>query len=366
MKILIIGPFPDPVFGVSLSNLVLTKGLLKKGHKIKTIDTATTATIDSVQGAWSIRKLKFLKNYLKLYKVLNADVVYCTIGQTFFGILKYAPFVFFAKFLNKQLIVHVKGGYLKTSYEMMSPLKQKISKRILQYFDKGIVLSKSLKPLLQKFLADEKIFIRHNFIQNSLILPAEKVQKLKEFKQLRLVFMSNLIAEKGIEELLAALEFLNSKNIAFEAKIAGNVPSDQGQLCDKMASIKNTHYLGVVRGVKKAKLLSWANVFCLPTYYAMEGQPISILEAMGFGNLIITTKHAGIPDVCSEKNSVFVEVKSAKSLSDRLLTLSKSLDRLEKSSPIILEEARGKYSEDAFVDGIINIINTKITQQKSV
>ena len=95
---------------------------------------------------------------------------------------------------------------------MMSPLKQRISKRILQYFDKGIVLSRSLKPLLQKFLADEKIFIRHNFIQNSLILPAEKVHKLKEFKQLRLVFMSNLIAEKGIEELLVALEFLNSKN----------------------------------------------------------------------------------------------------------------------------------------------------------
>ena len=41
----------------------------------------------------------------------------------------------------------------------------------------------------------------------------------------------------------------------------------------------------------------------------MEGQPISILEAMGFGNVIITTKHAGIPDICSDKNAVFVEKK---------------------------------------------------------
>ena len=362
MRILILGPFPEPVFGVSLSNLVLTRGLLKKGYNITTIDTATTATISSIQGAWSFRKLTFLKNYLKLYKILRADVVYCTIGQTFFGIFKYWPFVFLAKTLNKQLIVHVKGGYLKTSYEMMSPIKQRISKKILQSFDKGIVLSKSLKPLLQTFLSDEKIFIRHNFIQDSLILPVEKVRKLKKFKQLRLIFMSNLMPEKGIEELLEALVFLNSKNIAFEARIAGNIPKDQAQLYDKMARIKNTYYIGVVSGAEKAKLLSWANVFCLPTYYAMEGQPISILEAMGFGNLIVTTRYAGIPDVCSEKNTVFVEIKSQKSLNDKLLGLSKSLSRLEKSSPIILKEARAKFSEKAFVDGITNIISTKSSQ----
>jgi hypothetical protein len=41
----------------------------------------------------------------------------------------------------------------------------------------------------------------------------------------------------------------------------------------------------------------------------MEGQPISILEAMGLGNVIVTTKHAGIPDVCGNKNAVFVDKK---------------------------------------------------------
>ncbi len=37
--------------------------------------------------------------------------------------------------------------------------------------------------------------------------------------------------------------------------------------------------------------------FALPTRYPNEGQPISILEAMGNGMFIITTDHAGIPDI---------------------------------------------------------------------
>ena len=42
MKILVIGPFPEPIFGVSLSNVVLTTGLRTKGFKVKTINTSTS------------------------------------------------------------------------------------------------------------------------------------------------------------------------------------------------------------------------------------------------------------------------------------------------------------------------------------
>ena len=197
MQILVIGPFPEPIFGVSLSNMVLTNGLIKKGLKVKTINTSSSNTFDSVQGEWNFRKLSFLKHYLQLYKVLTSDVIYCTTGQTFFGILKYAPFVLLAKVLNRKSIVHVKGGYLKASYENMSYLKKKISKVILQLYSKGIVLSNSLKPLLEEFLDSKNIFVQHNFIQHSLIIPEKEVFKLKSFDSVKIIYLSNLIPEKG-------------------------------------------------------------------------------------------------------------------------------------------------------------------------
>ena len=129
-----------------------------------------------------------------------------------------------------------------------------------------------------------------------------------------------------------ALDALISDEIPFEAKIAGNIPDDQHDLLEKINILNNTDYLGVVSGKLKTELLSWGNVFCLPTYYSMEGQPISIIEAMGFGNFIVTTNHAGIPDICNRKNSLFVQKRDSKSLFNVFLKLSKSMNHLESMS----------------------------------
>ena len=358
-RILIIGPFPEPMFGVSLSNSVLEEGIKSRRIKVSRIDASSGLNVQSAQGSWSFKKLSFIKNYFSLYKVFFVDIIYCTIGQTFFGVLKYAPFVLFAKVLRKSSVVHVKGGHLKDSYDQMGLLKKITIKFILKSFSKGIVLSKSLKPLLEPFLKESRIFIQHNFVQESLIIPQNMVFEKKNFSKLRLFFMSNLIPEKGIFEFLDALEALISYEIPFEAKIAGNIPDDQHDLLEKINILNNTEYLGVVSGKLKTELLSWGNVFCLPTYYSMEGQPISIIEAMGFGNFIVTTNHAGIPDICNKKNSLFVQKRDSKSLFKVFLKLSKSMNHLESISLKNLQYARKKFSEEAFISGILKIFNEK-------
>lgn len=60
-------------------------------------------------------------------------------------------------------------------------------------------------------------------------------------------------------------------------------------------------YHGIVSGKKKNDLLNLCNIFILLTRYPNEGQPISILEAMGNAMAIITTNHAGIPDIATNK-----------------------------------------------------------------
>ena len=355
MRILILGPFPPPLFGVSLSNFVLKKGLLKKGHSVDIVNTAGGEKIDSEVGAWDVRKLSFIKSYIGLYKIFKSDIVYCTTGQTFFGIVKYAPFILLSRILRKKTVVHVKGGFLKRSYQDMSPFKKRITRCTLSSYNGGIVLSKSLRELLEGFLPEDKIFIQHNFIQDSLIIPQEQVLKQKKHDVLRIIYLSNLMKEKGIVELLDTLEMLNKNNIPFKAKIAGHIPKDGQDLVMKMEKIDNLEYLGVVQGESKTKLLSWGNVFCLPTYYRMEGQPISIIEAMGFGNVILTTKHAGIPDICSEKNGVFVRKRDSSSIYSQLEYLSSNLSWINETGIYNMDQAQELYTEEAFVLGILKI-----------
>ena len=237
----------------------------------------------------------------------------------------------------------------------MSAFKKRISKFILSSYSGGIVLSKSLRNLLEGFLPDNKIFIQHNFIQDSLIIPKEQVLKIKKLDKLRIIYLSNLMKEKGIVELLDALETLNKSKIPFKAKIAGHIPKDGQDLIDKMDNIENLEYIGVVQKEAKTELLSWGNVFCLPTYYSMEGQPISIIEAMGFGNVILTTKHAGIPDICSEKNGVFVTKRDTLSVLNQLEYLSNNLTWVKETGVYNMNQAQELYTEEAFVQGILRI-----------
>ncbi len=356
MRILILGPFPPPLFGVSLSNLVLKNGLIKKGYQASIVNTAGGEKIDAEVGAWDIRKLSFVKSYLSLYKVFNADIMYCTTGQTFFGIVKYAPFVLLSRLLRKKIVVHVKGGFLRQSYENMSAFKKMLCKFVLSRYSGGIVLSKSLRNLLEGFLPEDKIFVQHNFIQDALIIPQDQILDQKRHDQLRIIYLSNLMKEKGIIELLEALEKLNKNNIPFKAKIAGHIPKDGQDILERMKTIRNLDYLGVVQNESKTKLLSWGNVFCLPTYYSMEGQPISIIEAMGFGNAILTTRHAGIPDICSEKNGVFVTKRKTSSVYNQLQYLSNNLFWIKETGIYNMKEAQKLYTEDAFIIGILKIL----------
>lgn len=355
MEVLIIGPFPPPVYGVSFSNEVLRTGLRREGYEVMFINTAGPKNIDAKIGKWELTKLKFISTYFKAYKIFSVDIVYITSGQSFYGIIKYAPFVFLSKVLGKKSVVHIKGGYLKESFDMMNLVQQKIVRAVMSTYTLGIVLSKSLVGLLEVFMPKNRIFIQHNFIQDTLFDNRVALKKNKEYGSLRIIFLSNLMQEKGIYELIEALKYLEEREISFEAKIAGNIPVQEKGLLKKLEKLKKTKYIGVVNGSAKTDLLSWGTLFCLPTFYKMEGQPISIIEAMGFGNVILTTMHAGIPDICNDNNALFVEKKNSKSIIDQLLFAFQNPLIIREKGLYNLKEAQSKFTEQSFIEGMIKI-----------
>ena len=63
-KTLLIGPFPYPIKGISLSNQTLYNGLKNKGFQVDFINTESNEkSIGTDFGAFSIRKLKFITKY---------------------------------------------------------------------------------------------------------------------------------------------------------------------------------------------------------------------------------------------------------------------------------------------------------------
>lgn len=354
-NILIIGPFPMPVSGVSLANEVISKGLKSKNWSVRTINMEYSSKISQSHGKINFNKFIVIKSYLEVFKIIKSDIVYMTTGQTFFGLLKYYPFIIISKIFKKKTIIHLHGNHLKNEYLSLSGLKKTIFSHIVKCFDYGIVLSESLKENFTSFYHEDKIFTLNNFYQDYLKNEQVDLLKIKNFEELNILFLSNLMEEKGINILLEAIKIIKEKGVAIKVKIAGNKIADNNvdAYFNKFDFIE---YVGVVNGKEKTDLFYWSTVFCLPTFYKMEGQPISIIEAMATGNLILTTKHAGILDICTDENAIFVEKKSVDSLVEKLLFLNDNKPLIKEKALLNYDYASVKFSEANFIENADKIL----------
>ncbi|GGG20956.1 hypothetical protein GCM10011344_22150 [Dokdonia pacifica] len=354
-SILIIGPFPEPTTGVSLANKVV-RDILKEqpNYKVASINTSYSR-FDEAIGKFSFHKLFFnLSFYPKAYKILFNKTIYITPGQTFFGVIKYTAFIVLSTLLRKEIIIHVHGNHLGNEYKILKGFKKKLFYYLLSKTTKGIVLSKSLKGNMTPFIAAEKVKVLPNFAEDYLL----KTTTEKSFEKLQIIYLSNLMEEKGIFDLLDALALLEENKIPYEAKIAGAIDHTQKEEIEKRFSkLQHTTYVGIVKGNDKNDLLNWGTVFVLPTYYKMEGQPISILEAMATGNVILTTAHAGIPDVVTDGiHGRFFEKKNPKELYKSLTYFDTNKKELSQISDANKQYFKEHFTRLQFKQRLLEII----------
>ncbi|AOW17491.1 hypothetical protein LPB03_08435 [Polaribacter vadi] len=353
-KILLVGPFPKPITGLSLANEVLYKGLIKQNDV--DIINMSYSKFEEVVGGFNIYKMfYFLKLNLYFFKSYKYDSIYITIGQSFFGVMKYALLILTGRLFNKNIVIHLHGNQLKGMYDNLTFIKKIIIKRILSMANYGIVLSNSLKKNLTFCLKEENVFIINNFIEDDLFI-SDIEYNLKNYNDLRIVYIGNLMTEKGIFYLLDALNMLQEKNIIFKARFAGNIDGDiQEKVMSYFERNKDLEYLGVVRNKDKKDLLLWANTFVFPSYL-IEGLPLSILEAIVTRNTIITTKHQSLNDILDEENLFFVNKNSDEEIVNALLKQAIEIDEQK-----ILNNYNSikHFTESKFVSEVEKILHLK-------
>ena len=81
-------------------------------------------------------------------------------------------------------------------------------------------------------------------------------------------------------------------------------------------------YLGFVSGERKHEILREADLFCFPTYYQNENQPVNLIEAMAFGLPILTTRWRSIPELFPVSYPGLVDIRSPAQVAGALLKLA--------------------------------------------
>jgi glycosyltransferase involved in cell wall biosynthesis len=180
----------------------------------------------------------------------------------------------------------------------------------------------------------------------------------KNYGELRVLYMSNLIREKGILDVLDSLLILKKEGVPFKAEIAGHIEKAIEDLVREKLTLlgDQVRYYKEVRTALKKQVLVNANVFILPTYYSMEGQPISIIEAMASGNTIICTPLTGITDIINERNAIFVERENPAGIAEKLKELSKDLPKLREVGQYNATFAMERFRLDVFGGKIYELL----------
>ena len=360
MKILIIAPLPPPITGNSLS----VKVFLDEINKYHIIDVVNLSKDSYKSGVNSFQRIREVLRILRKVrrKRKGTDLIYFTISESIAGNIKdIIIYLILFNDLNK-MIVHLHGGAgMRKIMSDKSSLSYKINKYFIKRLGGVIVLGESHTDIFSDFIPVEKIHIVHNFAEDYLFLKEEEIElKFGNTKPIRMLFLSNLIPGKGYNELVKAYLSLDDSlkgNIIID--FAGGFESEiqKMEFLIKIKEIKQINYHGIVDGPPKQELFRNAHVFCLPTYYPYEGQPISILEAYASGCVVLTTNHSGIRDVFKDGINGF-EVQK-KSIDSIRLVMEKIIGDTEKLIPIALlnrKTANDKYRTSIYNASLLKIV----------
>lgn len=299
-KIGLIGQFPPPLHGLSKALDTLYNSNLNKEYKFAKFDITNNS--------------KFINNLIRIFNS-NLDLYYLTISQSKFGNIRDLVILKVIQAKKKKCIIHLHGGGFRTLLdEEVGVLQRKINYKILRDVDKAIVLGESLKTIFKNIIVEHNIKVVKNCVDDEFVLSKfefeEKMRVFKRKEELKILYLSNFIKEKGYMDVLDLAMYLKKKEeYRFKFIFAGKFFNKEdeknflGYIRDNKLE-KIVEYKGTVYGKEKKELLRDSDYFILLTKYKNEGQPISIIEAASNGLRVITTDHAGILDILGYEDMI--------------------------------------------------------------
>jgi len=151
-------------------------------------------------------------------------------------------------------------------------------------------------------------------------------------QEIKVLYLAHCTREKGVFDTLAAVVLASQRLRSQQAPVSlrllvagGFVRAEEKAEFDRKIAesgmADRVQYLGFVSGEQKMQLLREADLFCFPTYYENENQPVNLIEALAFGLPILTTRWRSLPELFPENYTGLANVRSPEQLADRLLTL---------------------------------------------
>lgn len=359
--VLFIGPVPPPITGQSIACQVFIEALREK-HNVTLIDINKS---DFASGglAW-VRVKEIMRILVRVRReALRADAVYFAITESLLGNVKDLMIYLMCWRLLPRTVIHLHGGAgMIRLLHGPTGFLQRVNAFFLKRTAAIIVLGDRLRSVYQGVVSPNKLRVVANFAENVYQAPAKTIDgKFRASGPLRILYLSNLIEEKGYRLLRDAVEAISQERPgSVQLDYAGGfvTEDEKAEFLALIASSPFVRYHGVVSGHLKQRLLQKSHVLALPTWYPFEGQPICILEGYAAGCAVLTTDHSGIFDVFTPgENGLAIEKQSSGSIRAALIACLDDRAKVAAMGRLNAKVAKERFTTTRYNDELLTVIN---------
>lgn len=237
--------------------------------------------------------------------------------------------------------MRAKWGKLASTYIMLG------EKCAAKHADEIIVLSKGVKDYFKETYNRDTVYIPNGVNRPEIKGTNEIEEKWGLKKDSYILYLGRLVPEKGIKYLVEAF-----KDVKTDKKlvIAGG-SSDTDEFSDELKEMAGDDeriiFTGFVQGEPLDELYGNAYIYTLPS--DLEGMPLSLLEAMSYGNCCLVSDIEECASVVEDKAIVF-EKSNVEDLRKKLQEACDDNEIVENYKKNAADFICEKYSWDDVVE----------------
>ncbi|MDC1722474.1 glycosyltransferase family 4 protein [Phocaeicola vulgatus] len=365
-RVLFILHLPPPIHGAAMMGKYIQESeLINSSFDCYCVNLATAGNLADI-GHVSLKKLLkylfLLKRIFHIVREIRPELVYITPnsgGKVFF---KDFIVVRMLKSMGCNVIVHYhnKGVSVYQNKWLYNFLYKYFFSNL-----KVILLAEHLYKDIIEYVKWEDVYICPNGIPN---LREGELEARRNNKVPYLLFLSNLLINKGVFVLLDALRILKEKGYLFNCLYVGGetaeinamqfaVEVERRKLNDKVA------YVGRKVGEEKNTFFQQADMFILPTMN--ECFPLVILEAMEYKLPVISTNEGGIPDIVKDgENGLICEKQNPYSLADCIAKLLDDEELRVKMGNAGYDKFCREFTLQRFENRMLGILSQNLPQKE--
>ena len=221
-----------------------------------------------------------------------------------------------------------------------------------QKADEIIVLSEGVQKYFMDTYRRKTVFIPNGVNRPILRSPQLIKEKFGLDKDEYILFLGRLVPEKGITYLIEAFRGITTDKKLVIAGGSSDTDAFMQELKTLAQGDERIVFTGFVQGQMLEELYSNAYLYTLPS--DLEGMPLSLLEAMSYGNCCITSDIAECAEVVEDKALVFKKA-DVPDLKEKLQYACDNPDAVKKLKNGAADFICQKYNWDDVVERTLRL-----------